>query len=86
MGIGRRMVEVLVGWARAQGHLRKIDLHVRTDNRTAIRLYRSLGFRIEGCIRRDFLIAGRFYDSYRMGLMLAPANDGSPATDRSPAK
>jgi ribosomal protein S18 acetylase RimI-like enzyme len=53
-GIGRRMIEILIDWARAGGYVRKINRHVRTDNRTAIRLYRRLGFRIGGCILRVF--------------------------------
>jgi RimJ/RimL family protein N-acetyltransferase len=67
-GIGRRLMQMLIDWARASGSVRKLNLIVRADNRPAIALYESLGFEIEGRIRREILIDGEFHDSLYMGL------------------
>ena len=46
-GVGRRLLEECLALARA-AKLEKIELEVFTDNEAAIRLYESLGFRVEG--------------------------------------
>lgn len=70
MSIGRKLLQSLLQWARQTGKIRKINLRVRTDNERAIRLYRSVGFKVEGTISREFCIDGRFYDAHWMGIEL----------------
>ena len=70
MSIGRQLLQALLQWARQTGKIRKINLRVRTDNERAIRLYRSVGFKVEGTISREFCIDGRFYDAHWMGIEL----------------
>lgn len=48
--------------------LRKIVLGVIKENSAAIKLYKSLGFKIEGVYRMHGLYAGKFCDSIRMSL------------------
>ena len=72
VGLGRRLLELLLEWARAGGIVRKINLLVRTDNARAIALYTDLGFTIEGTKRRDMLIEGTFHDALLMGLIIDP--------------
>ena len=67
-GIGRRLVEHLIIWARKCKIIRKINLKVRADNERAINLYESLGFMMEGTISRFFYHRDRFYDVHVMGL------------------
>lgn len=69
-GIGTALVESTIRWARSSGVIRKLNLLVRVDNKSAIGLYEKLGFEREGTIRRDACIDGRFYDSYAMGLLI----------------
>jgi RimJ/RimL family protein N-acetyltransferase len=71
-GIGRRLVEALIAWAREGGIVRKINLRVRVDNPAAIALYRHLGFETEGQLSRDVLVDGEFYDVIAMGLEIDP--------------
>jgi RimJ/RimL family protein N-acetyltransferase len=73
VGLGRRLMELLIAWARNSGVVRKINLLVRTDNTRAIALYESLGFEVEGRNRRDMLVNGTFHDAYLMGLLVDPA-------------
>jgi RimJ/RimL family protein N-acetyltransferase len=72
VGLGRRLLALLVDWARSGAIVRKIDLLVRVDNARAIALYESFGFVVEGRKRRDMLIDGEFYDALLMGLPIDP--------------
>lgn len=69
-GIGSFMLDALLDWAKHTHIVTKINLRVRTDNQRAIQLYERKGFVKEGTIRREFLLQGRYYDDYWMGLEL----------------
>ncbi|WP_181592732.1 GNAT family N-acetyltransferase [Paenibacillus sp. YN15] len=68
-GIGRSMMEALIRFGR-ENAIEAIDLKVRSDNRRAIRLYESLGFKACGTYERFFKIAGGYYDALLMNLSL----------------
>jgi RimJ/RimL family protein N-acetyltransferase len=68
VGIGSRMLDSLIRWAIEGQIVKKINLRVRTDNRRAVHLYESKGFVIEGTIRKEIFIDGRYLDHYWMGL------------------
>lgn len=72
LGIGGHLLAYLVNWANAGGLIRKINLHVRVDNASAIRLYQKHGFVVEGRITRSLNVRGEFIDSYLMGLPIDP--------------
>jgi len=74
IGLGRRMLEMLIDWARRGAIVRKINLVVRPDNRPAIALYESLGFAVEGRKRRGMLVEGEFTDALLMGLLVDPGD------------
>lgn len=67
-GVGTNLVEYLIKWSKDTGIIRKINLRVRTDNLPAIQVYKKLGFCEEGLITREFMIDGKFFDLYAMGL------------------
>ena len=69
LGLGRRLMETAVEWARAVG-LSKLSLAVFTSNERAIRLYRSLGFEDEGTRRAHVLLADGPRDVLVMALHL----------------
>ncbi len=69
-GIGEKLIQNLVEWAKNSEIIRKINLRVRSDNTRGIYLYKKLGFIEEGIVKRDFLINGKFYDSIIMGLLI----------------
>lgn len=69
-GIGEELIRYLVNWSKNSGIIRKINLRVRTDNKTGINLYKKIGFSEEGVLKRDYLINGEFYDSLTMGLLI----------------
>lgn len=69
-GIGKELVSTMIDWAHENPLIKKINLQVRSDNETAIELYRKMGFELEGKISRMFYIKGRFYDCLHMGLKI----------------
>ena len=72
LGLGRAMIEYMIGWAERTGVVRKINLKVRTDNAGAIRLYQRMGWVPEGKTTRDTLIDGKFNDCLLMGRAIEP--------------
>lgn len=70
LGIGTRLIETLIDWARESVLIRKINLRVHENNHRAIKLYHRLGFTEEGLISREYLIDGKFYGNVFMGLPL----------------
>ncbi|HEY5583389.1 MAG TPA: GNAT family N-acetyltransferase [Ruminiclostridium sp.] len=66
-GIGTELIKYLIEWCRQSRIIRKIDLLVRTDNYSAIHVYKKLGFIESGVVTRGFLIKGVFYDMLSMG-------------------
>lgn len=70
IGIGSRLMDALLDWARCSGVVTKLDLQVRTDNERAQRLYRGKGFVLEGTLSRQLQIDGRYYDHHCLGFEL----------------
>lgn len=67
-GIGTKLMEHLIQWAKESKTIRKVNLRVRSDNHNAIQLYKKLGFIEEGLLTRDFFVNETFYDALSMGL------------------
>lgn len=67
--IGKKMIFTALDWAKSQ-NISKLQLLVRRDNTSAIKLYENLGFVTEGTITRAVLIDGIYFDNYLMGLEL----------------
>jgi len=81
IGLGRAMLEALLGWVRSHRdedgeRVRRVELNVLADNTRAIALYRSLGFVEEGR-RRAFIRRGdgSFGDDLTMGLFFVDEAD-----------
>ncbi|XID94745.1 GNAT family N-acetyltransferase [Paenibacillaceae bacterium WGS1546] len=71
-GIGRRLLERSIEWAQAAG-IRKMTLNVTETNESAIRLYRSLGFEVEGKLIDDKRLGD---GSYRNTLIMGRLSSG----------
>ena len=67
-GLGRRLIERALQAAQAFG-LSRVELTVREDNRTAIALYRKLGFVTEGLKRNALRIDDRYENQVLMALL-----------------
>lgn len=65
LGIGTRLLEGAVEWARATGIL-KLELHVFPWNEPALRLYESFGFEREGYRKDHYERDGDYVDAILM--------------------
>jgi RimJ/RimL family protein N-acetyltransferase len=74
-GIGRRLVQAAVAEAGARG-ARRLRLRVLGPNAAARRVYEACGFVVEGVMREEFLLDGRYVDDVLMALTLS--DEGSP--------
>ena len=68
--IGRKLIGRTIDAAFAFG-LTRIELTVRDENVSAIALYKSLGFNIEGLHRNAVCIEGQYENLYSMALLRA---------------
>ena len=64
-GVGTRLFSALDMWASANT-VRRLELTVRVDNAPAIRLYKGMGYEIEGTKRQSLHVAGDFIDELYM--------------------
>jgi ribosomal protein S18 acetylase RimI-like enzyme len=64
-GIARRLVDAAVREARAR-RARRITLRVLAPNAAARGLYEAAGFVVEGVLREEFLLDGRYVDDVLM--------------------
>jgi len=70
-GLGRAMIEFMIKWAETAPRIERIELHVHSENHTAIHLYESLGFEHEGRRRKAIKYAdGRYMDDLIMAKLL----------------
>lgn len=71
-GIGKLLITKLIEWARSSDNpVEKIELMVMAENKPAIRLYESLGFKEEGRVHREIKMSeDRYIDGISMGLWL----------------
>lgn len=73
-GVGARLMGAVLDASRRRGFSR-IALTVRADNERAIRLYRRMGFEIEGRLRRGMRIDDQFHDLLAMALLFDVKTD-----------
>jgi len=70
LGLGRKMIEELLDFAKKNAKLEIIELEVSTENHVAIALYESFGFALVGRYKRNFKIGCQSFDAYLMQLDL----------------
>ena len=69
-GVGRRMLDVLIGLTRGWPELDHLWLHVMRHQTAARRLYLACGFEVIGCHPRVLRVGDRYYDEDQMVLRL----------------
>lgn len=67
-GIGKEATRLLMSYGFGRMELRKIWLAVYENNPNAKRLYESVGFILEGTLRKHVAVNGQYYDKHLMGL------------------
>lgn len=66
-GYGGRIMRLTLDYLRDWQKVRKVSLTVLLDNQAAIALYRMCGFEVEGTLKDQYFIDGR----YRTALLMA---------------
>lgn len=69
LGVGTKLFEELEKWAMVH-QIHRLELSVVTRNEAGLRLYKKMGFEIEGTKRHSLLINGEFVDEYYMSKLL----------------
>jgi ribosomal protein S18 acetylase RimI-like enzyme len=69
-GTGRALVDAAIAEARRRG-ARRLTLRVFSPNERARRLYEAAGFAVEGVLRGEFFLDGRYVDDILMAVELA---------------
>ena len=67
-GYARRATRVAMDYAFSVLNIHKLYLHVDKDNKRAVQIYESCGFRPEGILKDEFFMNGRYRDAVRMCL------------------
>ena len=65
-GVGTALMKALIDLADNWLNLSRLELNVYTDNEPALRLYKKLGFQIEGTQKKYAFRDGEYVDSYCM--------------------
>lgn len=68
-GYGTEAIKLIQEFAFNKLNLHKLDLEVRENNERAIRCYIKCGFVIEGRIRQNCFIDGKYTDTLFMGIL-----------------
>lgn len=69
-GIGTKLLDSILEWARQSHVIEKIQLNVRASNTLAISLYKKMGFKEEGRLKNHIKIKDHYIDDIIMGLNL----------------
>jgi len=65
-GVGTALINALIDLADNWLNLARLELNVWTDNEPALRLYKKLGFEIEGTQKKFAFRDGAYVDAYAM--------------------
>ena len=68
-GVGTQLMKTIIDVARDIG-LKRISLVVYAGNKAAIRMYKKIGFKAEGCSKYGIYTLGKYMDTILMGLLL----------------
>ena len=69
-GIGSKLLEYAIDWAKSTGVVKRIELHVFGTNSRAIHLYKKYGFEIEGEKQKAIKINNEYINELIMALSI----------------
>lgn len=69
-GIGSKLLEYAIDWARSTKVVKRIELYVFTTNERAIHLYEKYGFVTEGEKQNALRMDGEYINEYIMALLI----------------
>ena len=69
-GLGRRIMDLMLAYCREWLNIRKVNLIVLADNKAAVTLYEKCGFVIEGTLKDEYFLDGRYRTALTMARFL----------------
>ncbi len=69
LGLGTEATKLMLEYAFDTLNLNRIQLHVYSENKPAIRIYNSVGFKKEGVLRQAMFRSGAYHDFWVMGML-----------------
>lgn len=74
-GIGSQLMQAVINLAENWLNLKRLELTVYTDNKSAIHLYEKYGFMIEGTSTKYAFRDGAYIDAYSMARLIQDSID-----------
>ncbi len=68
-GYGREATRLMVDYAFDTLNLNRVQLHVSKKNERAVKLYKEIGFQVEGTLRQAMYFDNAYIDFYVMGIL-----------------
>lgn len=68
-GYGTDAMKVLMHFVFEQMNIHKIKLNVFSFNKRAIKSYEKCGFKVEGILRDELFVDGKYHDEVSMGIL-----------------
>ena len=69
MGYGLKATNLLCKYGFDELHLHKIALYANSENIAAINMYKKVGFKIEGILRDENIVNGKYSNRLYLGLI-----------------
>lgn len=70
IGAGSALMDYGLNWARRQKDIEKVVLGVFSSNKRAYHLYEKFGFEVEGVLKRQHVLRGKYADELRMAIFV----------------
>ena len=70
IGVGTALMDYGLSWAKRQKDIEKVVLGVFSSNKRAHGLYKKFGFKVEGVLKNQHILKGKYADELRMAIFL----------------
>ena len=70
LGVGSALMDYGINWAKKQKAIEKVVLGVFSSNKRAHGLYEKFGFKVEGVLKRQHILKGKYADEFRMAIFV----------------
>ena len=70
IGVGSALMDYALNWAKQQKDIEKVELAVFSTNMRALGLYEKFGFKVEGILKKQHILKGKYADEIRMSVFV----------------
>jgi ribosomal protein S18 acetylase RimI-like enzyme len=69
-GVGKKLLMAVLEEVKSNPEIVKVNLRVCSEQKVAVRLYKSVGFEEVSLMKKERFVDGIFYDDYKMSLFI----------------